>query len=348
MQFSSQTLDSDAALSQTPGAVICVAHPNIALVKYWGKKAGPNNAPAVGSLSITLDTLQTRTCVAFVPDLAADTFLLNSEVVDALQYDRLTRFLDRIRHMAQTDVRAAVRSTNNFPTGAGLASSASGFAALALAASRAAGLALDDTSLSRLARTGSGSAARSVFGGYVELACGTAEDGHDAVATPLWPPDYWPLRVIVVITDSSKKTVGSTEGMLRTQKTSPSYSAWIEQQQDDLKSARRAIAQRDFQALAEVSEHSCLKMHALMGSATPPLCYFNAGTRAAIDKVRQLREAGRNVFFTIDAGPQLKAVCLPCDAAFVHDALSQTAGVQSVLHVGLGPGARCVGLDKGL
>lgn len=325
-----------------------MAHPNIALVKYWGKRPGPNNAPAVGSLSITLDTLQTRTSVQFTDKLATDSFMLNGQLASAQQCRRLTAYLDRIRQVAHIDVRAAVRSTNNFPTGAGLASSASGFAALALAASRAAGLTLTERQLSDLARAGSGSAARSVFGGYVELACGSAPDGHDAVAAPLHPQEHWPLRVIIAITNTATKDIGSTEGMERTRLTAPYWDGWVQGQSHDLSVARRAIQDRDFQSLAEISEHSCMKMHALAMAAKPALIYWNPSTLAAMQTVTALRQDGLNVFFTIDAGPQLKAVCLPADAAAVHDALSQVRGVQTVMDVGLGDGAKVIAFEQGL
>lgn len=338
MQPTSQTRHA----SPVPGQAGAMAHPNIALVKYWGKRAGPNNAPAVGSLSITLDTLVTRTFVRFDKTLEHDTFLLNARPAAVAQCRRLSAFVDRIRRMARINRRVAVESINNFPTGAGLASSASGFAALALATSCAAGLTLDAATLSDLARAGSGSAARSVFGGYVALSCGAAEDGHDAVAAPLHTPEHWPLRVIVAITCDKVKDIGSTEGMERTRRSSPYWDAWLAGQEDDLGQARRAVAARDFAALAEVSEHSCMKMHALAMAAKPPLLYWNPSTLAAMHRVLALRQQGHGVFFTIDAGPQLKAVCLPEDAAFVHDALSMVPGVQAVMNVGLGPGAQSI------
>lgn len=348
MQPPINTSVSELMENEARGSAAAVAHPNIALVKYWGKRDGPNNAPAVGSLSITLDTLETRTSVQLTPHAKADTFILNGSPADAAQCARLTRYIDRLRQISTKDVRVAVRSTNNFPTGAGLASSASGFAALALAASRALDVSLDARALSNLARAGSGSAARSVFGGFVELTCGHAEDGHDAVAAPLHPAEHWPLRVIVAITNTATKDIGSTEGMERTRRTAPYWDAWVTGQEDDLGVARRAVAERDFNTLADVSEHSCLKMHALAMAAKPPLMYWNPSTLAAMQKVLALRQDGLQVFFTVDAGPQVKAVCLPADAAAVHDALAKVPGVQSVMNVGLGPGAKSIAFDQGL
>lgn len=345
MQLQTDLAQSDQSLPKTPGWAAASAHPNIALVKYWGKRPGRNNLPAVGSLSITLDTLETRTKVCFDAQLKADTFTLNDTPASQAQCARLTAFLDRVRGMGQMRHFAAVDSSNNFPTGAGLASSASGFAALALAATRAAGLVLPQDALSDLSRAGSGSAARSVFGGFVDLACGTAQDGHDAVARPLFGATHWPLRVIIAITNTAEKDVGSTEGMERTRRTAPYWDAWVGGQEADLALARRAIDARDFATLADVSEHSCLKMHALAMAAKPALIYWNPSTLAAMQRVQALRAQGRQVFFTVDAGPQVKAICLPGDAAFVQDALSRVPGVTSVMNVGLGQGAHQVAWD---
>src|SRR5699024_9461340 len=178
------------------------AHSNIALIKYWGKRDTALNLPAVGSISITLDGLYTDTEVRFDPDLTADQCRLDGVAVDAT---RVSRFLDLVRTQADIGYYARVNTHNNFPTGAGLASSASGFAALATAACAAAGLKVDTRGLSRLARRGSGSAARSVFGGYAEMQRGEAADGQDVVATPLLAADAWPLAVVVAITHSQAK-----------------------------------------------------------------------------------------------------------------------------------------------
>lgn len=311
------------------------AHPNIALIKYWGKRDLPLNLPVVGSLSITLDTLWTRTEVRFAPDLAADRLSLNGRE-DAKQLKKVSACLDLLRARAGTTERAEILSRNNFPTGAGLASSASGFAALVLAADAALGLNLGNAELSAYARRGSGSAARSIFGGYVEWAHGEKADGSDSIARPVLPAEAWPLRVAVAITSTAEKAIGSTEGMNRTAETSPYQQAWIGTQEADLAEARAAIAARDFERLADVSEQSCLKMHALALAARPGLLYWNGATVNAMHVVRGLRAKGVPVFFTIDAGPQLKAICLPVAAEAVARALREVPGVLQVVETGLG------------
>lgn len=317
------------------------AQPNIALIKYWGKRDEALNLPAVGSLSITLDHLRTQTTLRFVPGQRGDRIVLNGKD-DVRDAARISRFLDLLRRQRAVDWGAHVVSDNNFPTAAGLASSASGFAALALAAAAALDLPCTPSELSALARRGSGSAARSIFGGFVEWAHGMAADGADSIAHALYPPEHWPLRVVIAITSTSAKAVGSTEGMRRTARTSPFQPVWIDSQKADLEAARQAIHARDFEALAEISEHSCLKMHALAMAARPGLVYWNGATLDALHAVRSLRGQGVPVFFTIDAGPQLKAVCLPDAAARVADTLRSIPGVLEVLECGLGGGARVI------
>ena len=314
------------------------AHSNIALVKYWGKRDPELNLPATGSVSVTLDALYTQTSVSFDTHLAGDHFRFDKADWQPAE-PRLTRFLDRVRAMTDSADSAWIESYNSFPTGAGLASSASGFAALALAATRAAGLNLAPWKLSVLARQGSGSAARSIFGGLVEMRRGARADGHDAHAVQLLGPDQWPLSVVVAITDNRSKTVGSTEGMTRTAETSPYFSGWTDSAERDLEDMRRAIDTRDFDALAEICEHSCLKMHALMMSGRPGLIYWNPATTAAIQAVRELRAQGVPVCFTIDAGPQLKAICEPSAAGTVGRALESIPGVLETRHSALGPDA---------
>lgn len=316
-----------------------IAQPNIALVKYWGKRDGALNLPAAGSLSITLDALHTHTRLRFDAALDADDITLNG-TRDAAQTRRLGEFLDLFRSRAGVTERAHVESTNDFPTGAGLASSASGFAALAVAADHALGLNLGARELSVLARRGSGSAARSIFGGFAEMSAGTRADGADAFASPLLGAAAWPLEVVVAITTHAPKSISSRVGMEATRQTSPFYRDWIETVPGDLATARAAVQARDFEQLARVSEASCMAMHAVMLATRPALIYWNAATLECLQCIRALQGEGVAVFFTIDAGPQLKAVCLPGDTARVTGALGSVRGVEDVLRSGLGAGAR--------
>jgi diphosphomevalonate decarboxylase len=317
-----------------------VAHPNIALIKYWGKRDFERNIPAVGSLSITLDGLTTTTSVFFDTELGEDEFLLGGRAASEMA-GRVTRCLDLVRERVGVRTRARVESNNDFPTAAGLASSASGFVALVTAADAALGADIPQVELADMARRASGSAARSIFGGFVELRL-TPDGPRPTETRQILEPSAWPLRVAVAVTETGPKEIGSTEGMVRTERTSPYYEGWVNSSEDDLAEARGAIARRDFEALADVSESSCLKMHAVMLSARPGLVYWNGATVECIRRVRELRANGVPVFFTIDAGPQVKAVCAPEAFDRVAAELAEAEGVQQVLASGLGEGARVV------
>lgn len=324
----------------SPGTIACAcAGSNIALVKYWGKRDTELNLPATGSLSITLDKLVTETSVRALRGGHDDQLLINGTPQDAM---RVSRFADLFRAIAGTTLGLRIESKNSFPTAAGLASSASAFAALGVALNEFLGLDLPAARLSEFARRGSGSAARSIFGGFVEMHRGDLADGSDAVATELAPCDHWPLRVVVAVTSRQAKKVPSTLGMNHTVATSRFYPAWVEQVCADLDRARSAIASRDFEALAEASEASALAMHASAMAARPGVIYFSPATLACIQAVRELREAGCAVFFTVDAGPQLKAICLPESEERVAATLAAIPGVEDVLRTGLGLGARVI------
>jgi diphosphomevalonate decarboxylase len=322
-----------------------LAHPNIALIKYWGKREAGGNVPATGSLSITLDALATRTRVEFDATLDRDELLLDGKS-DTSTLARVAACLDSLRAIARDDRRARIETRNDFPTAAGLASSASGFAALVTAASAALDLRLDRRTLSKLARRASGSAARSVYGGFVVLHAGR-DDDDDPAAQPLLDAGEWPLDVVIAITTRAPKKTGSRAGMQSSRGSSPFYSAWLEKADQDLAIAQAAVLARDFAQLSDISEHNCLKMHAVMQSSRPPLIYWNGATVECMQRIRELRESeGAQVFFTIDAGPQVKSVCAPEDSPHVAAALRDVAGVESVLVSGIGEGARALQTEE--
>ncbi len=318
------------------------AHPNIALIKYWGKADAILNVPAVSSVSITLDALATETHVRFDGMLPADSLCLNGNTLapTSNQARRITACLDALRALAGTGLRARVETHNDFPTAAGLASSASGFAALVVAASAALKLDLSPTTASKIARAASASAARSLFGGFAELPAGAA--GEDVAAVGLASAEHWPLEVAVAICAEGPKAVGSTQGMIDSAATSPFYPAWVETAAADAAAARTAISERDFPTLASLSESSCLKMHAVMQTTRPALLYWNAATMAALQRIRHMQQDGIEVFFTMDAGPQVKAVCAPGAGGEVAAALASVPGVSRVLTSGLGGPARVI------
>jgi len=311
-----------------------VAHPNVALIKYWGKSDTALNLPATGSLSLTLGGIRTRTRVSFDAARSSDELVLNGQPESA-SLARISRCLDMLRNRAGVGYRALVETSNDFPTGAGLASSASGYASLVTAAAAALGLEKDTDLLHTVARIGSGSAPRSLHSGIVLLDAGASGTSCRMLAGPA----DWPLRVVIAITSRAPKDVGSTGGMEISRDTSPYYQSWVSTHPDDLAAALEAVAGHDFDRLAGLAEHSCLKMHAVAMTSQPPLVYWSGATVECLQVVRQLRRAGVPVFFTIDAGPQLKAVCLPEAVTTVQAALREVPGVLDVLVCELGNGA---------
>jgi diphosphomevalonate decarboxylase len=313
-----------------------VAHPNIAVVKYWGKRDAARNLPAVPSLSVTLSRFTTTTTVEWGVDAPADDVQLNGAPAAPAAAEKVARFLDLITNGPRP--RCRVVSVNDFPTGAGLASSSSGFAALALAATTAAGAPRAPEALSALARQGSGSACRSLWGGWVEWRLGVAEDGGDSHGTPLAPPAHWDIRVVVAIVDGGAKKVGSTAGMGATQRTCPFYDRWVETAPADVAEGRRAILARDLERLGRVMEWSTLKMHATMLTTEPSVRYWQADSLRVLDAVDALRARGVGAWWTMDAGPNVKVLCAAADAPAVEAALR--AVVPRVETLGVGGDAR--------
>jgi diphosphomevalonate decarboxylase len=311
------------------------AQPNIALIKYWGKRDTERNLPAVGSISITLEDLFTETSVDL--DAAADRDRLSVNGEDRADLlPRVSACLDTV--LGADRQRARVSSRSNFPLAAGLASSASSFAALVVAASAASGSKRTTAELASLAGRASGSAARSLYGGFVEL----RNNAEGIVVESILDKDAWPLRIVAAVTEPGAKPVGSGEAMEISRKTSPFYSRWVEEQPMDLATARDAIAVRDFGKLASVAEHNCLKMHSVMWASRPPVVYWNSATLDCLQTVRDMQSGGAAAFFTIDAGPQVKVICMPEDEARVIEALSQVAGVHAVHGSTIGSGAALV------
>lgn len=319
-------------------AVRARAHTNIALVKYWGKRDVPLNLPATGSLSLTLDRFFTTTTLEPYEG-ASDTLTLDGAEASEKERARVWRYLDLVRSLAGGGPRFRVTSENTVPTAAGLASSASAFAALALAATRALGLSLDERELSALARRGSGSAARSLFGGFALMHKGTLDDGSDSFAEPLPSSPSLDVRLVVVRCGTGRKKLGSTEAMERTARTSPFYDAWVRTHDEDLEEATRAVKAGDLVTLGEVMERSTLKMHATGFGATPAFWYLAPTTLAVMDEVRRLRDEGARCWFTMDAGPHVK-VLVPASAADeIAATLARVEGVFGVDVAAPGPAA---------
>ena len=317
----------------TNGAVTAVAHANIALAKYWGKADVRENLPAVPSLSLTLEALRSRTRVTPDAALETDGVALDGSPASGRARERVIALLDEVRALTGTTARLRVESHNDFPTAAGLASSASGFAALALAASVALGADLPLATLSSIARKASASAARSLFGGFVALRLGAE------AAEPVLAASEFPLDMVIAVTATGPKETSSTEGMRHTLATSPYYRAWVDAAPGMFAEVERAVRARDLEALGVLVEQSALAMHASMLAARPALVYFTPATLRAMERVRALRKAGTLAFYTMDAGPHVKVLCRPADASAVASALGAVEGVDRVIVSGAGPGA---------
>jgi diphosphomevalonate decarboxylase len=315
------------------------AHPNIALIKYWGNRDQELRLPSNPSLSMNLAGLTTTTTVEFDPALTADRLIISGHEVHGLGLERVSRLLKYIRQMAGAQSFARVDSHNDFPSGAGLASSASAFAALALAGSAAARLNLDEAELSRLARLGSGSACRSVPGGFVEWEMG--QDDATSVAHSIAPPEHWDLRDLIALVDIAHKSVGSTQGHALAD-TSPLQTARVQSTPDRLARARAAVLRRDFAALTEVVELDSLIMHAVMMTSTPALMYWQPATLDVLYAVMDWRRDGLAVCATVDAGSNVHVLCPAGQAGKVERRLRALLDVREVLVARPGGPARLV------
>ncbi|HFX3738407.1 TPA: diphosphomevalonate decarboxylase [Enterococcus faecium] len=313
------------------------AYTNIALIKYWGKKNEELILPMNNSLSLTLDAFYTETEVIFSDSYMVDEFYLDGTLQDEKATKKVSQFLDLFRKEAGLSLKASVISQNFVPTAAGLASSASGLAALAGACNTALKLGLDDLSLSRFARRGSGSACRSIFGGFVEW-----EKGHDdlsSYAKPV-PSDSFEddLAMVFVLINDQKKEVSSRNGMRRTVETSSFYQGWLDSVEGDLYQLKQAIKTKDFQLLGETMERNGLKMHGTTLAAQPPFTYWSPDSLKAMDAVRQLRKQGIPCYFTMDAGPNVKVLVENSHLSEVQETFTQLFSKEQVITAHAGPG----------
>jgi len=314
-----------------------VANPNIAFVKYWGKADEDLNLPANPSLSMNLAALTTVTTVEFRRDLPADLVRVDDRPLAGSALARVLAHLDRVRALAGIDHRAWVASRNDFPAGTGLASSASAFAALSLAATRAAGLRLEEAALSRLARLGSGSACRSVPAGFCLW---EGEDDATSFARQVAPAEHWGLADVVAIVSREHKPVGSHDGH-GLAPGSPFYAARLAAVPGWLAAVRRAIRERNLGLLGSAAEADAMAMHGVMLTSQPSLLYWEAGTLKVLKAVQAWRREGLEVYFTMDAGPNVHCLCLAARAAEVQEQLRRL-GVPEVIVSGPGQGVRLV------
>ena len=326
-----------SALSAT-----AIASPNIAFVKYWGNRDKALRLPASGSISMNLSGLTTHTRVTFDPALKQDILTLNGIQASGEPLARMARFLDIMRARAGSPLFAQVESRNNFPSGAGLASSASAYAALTLASAKALGMNLAENELSCLARQGSGSACRSIPPGYVEWYPGTTD--KESFAASIASPDQWDLYDCIAILDPGEKRIGSSKGHDLAD-SSPLQKARLAGAPARLKQCRKAISIQDFPSLADVIETESNLMHAVMMTSNPSLFYWQPVSLYLMKIVILWREEGIPVCYTLDAGPNVHLIC-PAEAVDeVTYRLKNVPEVMDVLAARPGPGAHLIDQD---
>jgi diphosphomevalonate decarboxylase len=284
-----------------------VAPANIAFTKYCGKTDDELRLPANPSFSMNLDNCVTTTTVEFDKKYTEDSFEMISENVNEKEKSRALKHVDRMRNMAQSRLFAKIVTKNSFPKSAGIASSASGFAALAVSVADALGLNLSEKELSVMARIGSGSACRSIPDGFVEWKIGKTSD--ESYAHTLFPPDFWDLRNIVAIVKSKTKKIPTTEGMEASRETSIFYQSRINAIRPLHEKLQKAFGEKDFKEVGEIVEKDCIYMHSVMMTTMPPLFYWTPETLAVIQNVIEWREEGIESYFTIDAGPNVHIIC---------------------------------------
>ncbi|HIX35080.1 MAG TPA: diphosphomevalonate decarboxylase [Candidatus Limosilactobacillus merdigallinarum] len=312
------------------------AHTNIALVKYWGKRDAQLILPQTDSLSLTLDPFYTDTTVEFDPELTQDQLFIDEKAVPADKMGKVERVMDTIRDWKKQSIFARIHSTNHVPISAGLASSASAFAALAAAGAKASGLNLSRRDLSRLARRGSGSATRSIFGGLVEWHRG--QDDQSSYAEPIMEKLDFGLEMIAILVDTSAKKVSSRGGMQLSVETSPFYPAWKEVVKHDMTSMKQAIASHDIPAIGHIAQENTLRMHALTLSADPGFTYFDGDTLRAIHLIDDLQAEGINCYYTMDAGPNVKVLYDRHDRKLILQRLGQVFDPARLVVATAGPG----------
>ncbi|MBI2621354.1 MAG: diphosphomevalonate decarboxylase [Candidatus Levybacteria bacterium] len=318
------------ATAQTPS--------NIAFVKYWGRKDEELRLPENGSISMNLSGLVTTTTVEFSDKFEQDEIIINS-VKEDLENNRAVKHLDRVRSLAKINLKAKVNTSNNFPTGTGLSSSASGFAALTVAAASAAGLKLSEKDLSILARQGSGSACRSIPDGFVEWLDGDSSDTSYAVS--IFPPDYLDIVDVVVVVSTEKKFLATSEGQ-KTARTSPFFETRLNLIRNKINRVKKAIEDKNFSEFGELIEREALEFHSILFTSAPPLFYWTPETVKIMKYVQALRREGLECYFTINTGQDVHVICKKEDSENVSKKLSEIPEVRNTIINFPSPGAHLV------
>jgi diphosphomevalonate decarboxylase len=316
--------------------VTAIAPSNIAFIKYWGKKDEVLRLPVNGSISMNLSNLLTTTTVEFSPDYEEDVVIINKKQ-EPNEGSRAIKHLDRIRKMAKIKYKAKVVTENNFPSGTGLSSSASGFAALSAAGVKAAGLSLSEKELSILARQGSGSACRSIPNGFTEWLDGNTSDTSYAVS--LYPTDYWEIADVVAVVSKNKKEVSTTEGQ-KLANSSPFFALRVSRMEEKIKLIKKYIREKDFTRFGELVEAEALELHAIMMTSMPSLLYLLPASLKIMHLVKRWRSEGLETYFTVNTGQDIHIICRSKDIEKLETRLSQIPEVSKIIPNHTGKGVR--------
>jgi len=320
-----------------------IANSNIALIKYWGKADDKLFLPTNSSLSITLGGLNSHTTVDFSANYKEDIVNIDAKNMEGEKKEKVVRHLNLIRNIANSNLKAKVVSKNNFPSAAGMASSASGFAALTVAACASLGMKLDKKQISIISRQGSGSSCRSIYGGYVEWIKGNKSE--NSFALQLADENYFDIRDIIAIVEQKEKKVSSRAGMTETIKTCPLYSSRVNTAEENLIKIKKAIKEKNFSDIGKITEFDCLLMHATMITTIPALLYWSPETIKIIKLIQEWREEGLESYFTIDAGPNVHILSLPENAKEIEKRLKEIEGVKDIMNCNIGEDAKLNGED---
>lgn len=305
-----------------------IAPSNIAFIKYWGKKDDVLRLPANGSISMCTSGLLTRTTVEFDESLTEDQVMINETEVLDFKKDKVSKHLDRVRKMTGKTTKAKIITTNNFPSSTGLSSSASGFAALSLAATRAIGLELSEKELSILARQGSGSACRSIPSGFVEWLDG--DTSEESYAYSMYPADYWDICDVVAIVNQGPKDVSSTIGQ-ESAETSPFFEPRKQHMKAKISEIKTYMKNRDFTPFGELLEAEALELHSIMLTSRPSLIYWEPGTVKLMKFCKQLRKEGLEVYFTINTGQDVHLIVQKADVNRLQERLKEIPDVRETI-----------------
>ena len=317
---------------------IAIAHPNFALVKYWGKKDSEQNRPAMSSISITVDSMQSKTTI--ISDQASNKHRLFLNGKEESDLSRVLPSIDYLSKISKSDDYLVIRSENNFPTSSGLASSASGIASLVTAYEAHYGINLDMRDRIHASILGSGSAPRSLLGGFVLM-----DHKNSYSCSQILEKSEWPLEILICIVSNHKKKISSREGMEISKKTSPLYMDWLNINARHIGLALKAIKNKNFTALGKVSEENCRLMHKVMKTSIPSILYMTEVTKSCLSEIERLRSSGHKLFYTIDAGPQIKIICDSSSSKSIKESIKQNTDVIKVIHARIGGSPKILNED---